>query len=139
MVKKELKKQVKRNPAPLSLPISTSIFFIIAMTFYYKLDQKTGAGFGFREIIFSLVIAILLFFFFIWLIILIRKNSYLGIAVSLGIVTLLDYSVLMRFRGPNTTIFLLIFSTFYIIYIIYLFFRIRKDSKKQEYEYDDKI
>tara|TARA_Y100000310_G_C20644928_1_gene796015 strand:+ start:1223 stop:1648 length:426 start_codon:yes stop_codon:yes gene_type:complete len=100
---------------------------IITITFFYLLGSKTGADFGFREIIFAVVLALTLTAILRWVKFFITKNRYLGLVIGLLITGGGAFSLSQRYSGPNTKIFSIITS---LIVLAYLFIHFWKSSKQ---------
>ncbi|MCH7568536.1 MAG: hypothetical protein IIA87_03880 [Nanoarchaeota archaeon] len=124
----------------LSTIILFIIFFIIPIVFFFLLDKKTEAGFGFVQIIFSIIIAFFVTFFLIWVKSFIVNRPYLGTILSLIALGLFEYGLFIKYRGPYTVTFAIIIALIVLIYTGFYFFKYRKSSKEIKVEsFDDSL
>lgn len=138
MKKSSNKKQSSQKIFTLSTYIILILFTIISLSFFYALNSKLNTGFGLLEIIFAIVIAILITSFLIWMNIIISKNKYLGLSVSLFSLVVFVYATSTRYKGPNTTIFLIVFSVIFLATIGYYFMKTHKERYNLK-EFDDSL
>lgn len=114
------------------LGISTIILSIVLIAifiiFFYLVSSKTGSDFGFTQIMFSILAALIATLFLRWIKFLIKKNPYLGLIIGfLGLGGSLN-AVSQKFSGPNTTVFKIITSLIVLIYLFIHFWKSRKQN-----------
>ncbi len=109
----------------LSTIIVGVVFIIIAEAFFYLLSKKTEAPFGFQEIIFGLIVAITITLFLLWTKFLMRSNRYLGAIIGIAGTGAMIYALRTQFRGPNTTVFIIISGLAALVYIFLHFWKSR--------------
>jgi|GEM_PF-6969605 len=134
---KPVKEEPAKKPTMVHAAILFAVFTAMFVIFFYFLDTSLGAGFGAKEILSALASSVIIALFLLWMRRMIRKNTYLGIAISIAGLVAFIYAFLLRFRGPNTTIFLIVFGIVYSVYIGYVYLRNR--HRKNKYEYDDRL
>ena len=131
------------STSPINLNLSTImsfiVFLVVTLAFFWRLNAVVGTGFGFREILFSIIISILITLFLLWMRTLMKKNLYLGLIISLLTLSTLDYSLMTQYKGPNTNTFLIIFSLLFSAYILYIFFRNFKSDRKKKFIDNDNL
>lgn len=140
------KQKSKQNFTPVSYIsffnlqnlILFAVFLIISAAFFWRLDSVLGVGFGFKEIIYSIVIGILITTFLIWIKSITKKSSYLGLSIGFMVLITFIVSVRTKYVGPNTTVFIIIFTLAFGGHIAWTFLKYLKNSEKKE-EFDDKI
>ncbi|MDP4039271.1 MAG: hypothetical protein Q8P57_01700 [Candidatus Pacearchaeota archaeon] len=141
-VKKEADKELsddfyggdsKIDKIKFKIEVSTIILGIlllsISIIFFALLNAKTGSGFGFIQIIFSIVLVLAATVILAWVNFTMAKNKHLGLVVGLLIWCAFLYALFIKFRGPNTIVFAVILS---LIVLTYLFFHFWKNKKNSE-------
>lgn len=124
-MKKE--KQQNRFKNFLIPTIFSAVILFLSIAFFYLLSEKTTKTFGTGAIIYSLLFALLLFLIFVWLQSLFVKNKYLALGVSLLLLFALVRSILYKFKGPYTTIFLIIGGIVFLAWMILTFLLTKKN------------
>ena len=119
---------MKRGKEPIfKLGITTAILFslmlILSVLFFVLLDFKTNSGFGFSEIIFSLILSLFTTSLLIWIKSIMKTNIYLGLWIGLIVLALAEYSLFLKFSGRYTTIFGISSATIIIIYLLKHFYK----------------
>ena len=118
----------KKFPIEWSTIIVGALFLIIALAFFILLSSKTSRGFGFTEIIFSVVLAVFISLFLHWIKSITVKNAYLGVIIGIITLIIFDYSIFYRYKGPYTITFVLIASLVVLIYLGIHFFRFKNNK-----------
>ncbi len=135
------KKSIKEKSTSLfNLPniILLVVFLIISLTFFILLNSQQGTGFGFSEIMFSIVFSIITTVFLLWIKTFIQKNSYLGSVVGFIILIVSVYALYLKYTGIYTIIFSIITSIIILVYLGYCFFKaLSVKTKAKEVYYDD--
>jgi len=106
-----------------------AVLLVIPLAFYFLLDQQTGAGFGFIEILFSIAVALFSLGFLVWLKFFMKSRPYLGLIIGLIALISLAYSIFLKYKGPYTNTFLIVSSVVVLIYIGIYFIKFRKANK----------
>lgn len=128
-MKKEERESFIRWLIPTRLTLALFGFYVVLIgLFLYLLDKVTSAGFGIKEIGFTLVAAFLLTAVLAWITITMRKNPYLGLIIGLVIMVLLTNALFIRYKGPYTLTFAAIGALGTVGYLIYSFFLARKEE-----------
>ena len=104
------------------------IFLVIPLTFFFLLSQKTEASFGFIQILFSVVFAIIVTLFLLWLKSFMKNRPYLGLIIGIIILGFSDYGLFFRYKGPYTTTFAIISTLIVLIYLGFYFFKYREQN-----------
>lgn len=126
------REEKSENKFGIDLPtiVLAIIMLIIPITFLYMLSISSTAlfspgyepKFGVSEILFSVAFAILAVLFLRWIKIIIRKNPYLGLIAGIVILSVFEYALFFRFKGPNTIIFAIVTGVVILIYLGIFFF-----------------
>lgn len=110
--------EVKSKFELTTIILATS-FLVISISFFYLLSVKADTGFGFAQIIFSIIVTIFATLLFRWLKFFMTKSPYLGLIIGFIILGSAIYSLRLKFQGTYTNIFSIIIS---VIVLAYLFF-----------------
>ena len=121
---------MKRGKEPIfKLGITTAILFalmlILSILFFVLLDFKTNSGFGFSEILFSLILSLFATAFLLWVKSLMKNNVYLGLWIGLIVLASAEYSLFLKYSGRYTTLFGILSSLIILIYLLNHFFKNR--------------
>src|SRR3989344_8502366 len=76
------------------------LYLILGIVFYFLLNQVTGSGFGFFEIIYAFIFALFVSAFFILIKTLMMKNAYLGAGIGIFGIIVFGYGFTARYAGP---------------------------------------
>ncbi len=119
---------MKTGKEPIfKLGITTAILFtlmlILSVLFFVLLDFKTGKGFGFSEILFSLILSLFATTFLLWIKSLMKNNIYLGLWIGLIVLASAEYSLFLKFSGQYTTLFGITSSLIILIYLLRHFYK----------------
>jgi hypothetical protein len=114
-----------------SLGISTIIlgilFLIICEIFLYLLSTKIEAIFGFTQIIFGILLALVLTLFFSWTNYIMYSNKYLGAIIGIVGTGSSVYALTRKFTGIYTTTFVIIGAIISIGYLLIHFLKIKSE------------
>jgi len=119
---------MKRGKEPIfKLGITTVILFalmlILSVLFFVLLDFKTGKGFGFSEILFSLILSLFSTAFLLWIKSIMKNNIYLGLWLGLVVLASAEYALFLKYSGQYTTIFGIVSSLIILIYLLKHFYK----------------
>ncbi len=120
--------------------LSVGLFFVllmIAIVFFYLLNNKTGSGFGIMEIIISLVFAFVVSALLFWSKTMMVSNAYMGAAIGVFVVILLGYGFTFRYAGTYSTIFMIITGAVILVYLGINFFKYKSEDKPIPHEFDE--
>ena len=133
----------KEETKPGFIPsIMTIVLFIIMLVipivFFVLLDNVTNAGFGIKEILFSIAFAIATTLFLTWIKSFMKNRPYLGLIIGLIILVSFEYSIFLKYIGPYTTTFAIITGLIILIYFGYYFLKFKKENNIPE-GFDDSL
>ena len=117
MKKEEIKENRFSFKPSLSTIILAVVILVIALAFFFLLSQETGLPFGFLEVIFSIAIAILASLFLAWVRRMIKKNTYLGVIIGLGVLIAFEYGLYQKFQGPYSTTFSIVIAIIFLVFL----------------------
>lgn len=134
-----MKKENKFSDLKLSIALY-GIMLIILLAFFILLNKATSSGFGIREIIFSIIAALLATSFLVWDKNFMKNRPYLGLLIGFSTLALVEYGLVFRFRGPFTTTFIVISSLVVALYLLIFFFKYRRQEQISiDSEFDDEL
>ncbi len=111
----------------MSTILAGVIFLGLSEAFFYLLSTKTDATFGMKEITFGFIVAVTITLFLLWIKFIMNANRYLGAVIGIVGTGATIYALRTQFRGPNTTIFVIISL---VIALTYIFIHFWKTSEK---------
>ena len=112
----------------LTTIILAIIMLILPLVFFFLLSQKTEASFGFIQILFSIVFAIIVTLFLLWLKSFMKNRPYLGFIIGLIALGFSNYGLFFRYKGPYTKTFAIIGSLIVLVYLGFYLFKYRKQN-----------
>ncbi len=111
----------------LSTIILAVLFLFLTISFSVLLSLKTDIEFGFVEIIFSIVLAIVLTLFLSWIGAMMENNPHLFFGLGLIFLGAGEYALFQRFKGSYTTTFAVVSAFIVLGYLFARFFKVKRD------------
>jgi len=136
MVKQE-KKIVRFKVWDLANSALFCFLLIISLVFYFLVDKSIGKSFGFSDILWALIFAVVVGTFFFWIRAFMMNNPYLFAGIGFLGIGALCYGFSLRYVGRNSTIFMIIGIFILLAYLIFSFIKFRKNDNSDEKEFDD--
>jgi cation transport ATPase len=139
MKKEKVEKRIAQEPLPQRhFPVLTIALFIVylglTLAFLFFLDAQKATGFGFMEIIASVIIAFVLSMIFSWCKSLERNNPYLGFLISIVVLALFFYGMSIYYKGIYTMSFLATGAVITLVYMAYYLIKYRILEKREAKE-----
>ena len=115
------------------------VMLAISLIFFVLLSYKADAEFGFKEILYSVVFAIVITFFLLWLRSFMLNRPYIGVVIGLIGIAAGIYGIFLRYRGPYTIAFVIFTSIIILVYVSYYFIKFRKKETETQEDFDDNL